>query len=67
MNFSDKLKELRIKKGLSQQQCASYLNMSTRNYQNYENNDDKVNTYKYLYLLVIVFIILYIKFNEVFL
>lgn len=41
------LKELRIKKGLSQQQCASYLNMSTRNYQNYENNDDKVNTYKY--------------------
>ena len=28
------LKELRIKKRLSQQQCANYLNMSTRNYQN---------------------------------
>ena len=37
-HIGNRIKELRIKKGLSQQQCASYLNMSTRNYQNYENN-----------------------------
>ena len=30
------LKELRISKGLNQAQCAEYLGMSTRNYQNYE-------------------------------
>lgn len=32
------LKELRISKGLNQAQCAEYLGMSTRNYQNYEND-----------------------------
>lgn len=41
------LKELRISKGLTQSECAEYLGMSTRNYQNYENNQDKVNTTKY--------------------
>lgn len=41
------LKELRISKGLNQAQCAEYLGMSTRNYQNYENNAAKANTARY--------------------
>ena len=41
------LKELRISKGMNQAECALYLGMSTRNYQNYENNPDKVNTARY--------------------
>ncbi|MBQ7915805.1 MAG: AAA family ATPase [Firmicutes bacterium] len=41
------LKELRISKGLNQSECAEYLGMSTRNYQNYENDEKKQNTAKY--------------------
>ncbi len=41
------LKELRISKGLNQAQCAKILGMSTRNYQNYENDIKKANTAKY--------------------
>jgi len=41
------LKELRISKGLNQAQCAKYLGMSTRNYQNYENDASKANTARY--------------------
>lgn len=41
------LKQLRISKGLSQVECAEYLGMSTRNYQNYENNADKEKTARY--------------------
>lgn len=41
------LKELRISKGLNQAQCAEYLGMSTRNYQNYENDAAKANTARY--------------------
>lgn len=41
------IKELRISKGLSQSECAKFLGMSTRNYQNYENDPRKVNTAKY--------------------
>lgn len=41
------LKELRISKGLTQGACAEYLGMSTRNYQNYENNPGKINTARY--------------------
>ena len=41
------LKELRISKGMNQSECAKYLGMSTRNYQNYENKADKLNTAKY--------------------
>lgn len=41
------LKELRISKGLNQAQCAEYLGMSTRNYQNYENDSAKANTARY--------------------
>ena len=41
------LKELRISKGLTQIECAKYLGMTTRNYQNYENKQDLVGTAKY--------------------
>ena len=41
------VKELRISKGLNQAQCAEYLGMSTRNYQNYENDAAKANTARY--------------------
>lgn len=41
------LKELRISKGLSQVECAAYLGMSPRNYQNYENNESKAKTARY--------------------
>ena len=41
------LKELRISKGLNQAQCADLLGMTTRNYQNYENDIKKTNTAKY--------------------
>ena len=41
------LKELRISKGLNQSECAKFLGMSRRNYQNYENDASKVNTAKY--------------------
>ncbi|MBQ0026243.1 MAG: AAA family ATPase [Lachnospiraceae bacterium] len=41
------LKELRIEKGLSQSECAEYLGMTTRNYQNYENIPAKAGTAKY--------------------
>lgn len=41
------LKELRISKGLNQAQCADFLGMTTRNYQNYENDTKKTNTAKY--------------------
>lgn len=41
------LKELRIKKGLTQSECAKIFNMTTRNYQNYENDESKINTIRY--------------------
>ena len=41
------IKELRISKGLSQSECAKFLGMSTRNYQNYESDPRKTNTAKY--------------------
>lgn len=41
------MKELRVSKGLNQDECAKFLGMTTRNYQNYENDPAKVNTAKY--------------------
>lgn len=41
------MKELRVSKGLSQSECAEYLGMSTRNYQNYENDPARANTARY--------------------
>ena len=41
------LKDLRVSKGHNQAQCAKFLGMSTRNYQNYENDPQKACTAKY--------------------
>jgi len=41
------LKQLRISKGLNQAECARFLGMSTRNYQNYEIDIKKTQTAKY--------------------
>ena len=41
------LKQLRISKGLNQGECAKYLGISLRSYQNYENDASKVNTSRY--------------------
>jgi len=44
------LKELRINKGLSQKDCADFLNMTVRNYQNYESGSySNVARYNYIY------------------
>ena len=44
-----KLKELRISQSLTQTECANYLGVSLRTYQNYENDSTKEHTYKYNY------------------
>lgn len=41
------LKELRTSKGLTQIKAASFLGMTTRNYQIYETNKDKINSARY--------------------
>ena len=41
------LKQLRISRGMNQAECARFLGMSTRNYQNYENDAKKAKTAKY--------------------
>lgn len=41
------LKQLRISKGMNQAECARFLGMTTRNYQNYENDVKKTRTAKY--------------------
>lgn len=43
-----KLKELRISQSLTQTECANYLGVSLRTYQNYENDSTKEHTYKYI-------------------
>lgn len=45
------LKELRKLKKLTQKECAKYLNIPLRTYQNYENNQLKAGTIKYNYII----------------
>ena len=45
------LKELRIEKGLTQQQVADMVGMSLRSYKSYENELKKEGTIKYNYVL----------------
>ncbi|OQC10645.1 MAG: Nucleotidyltransferase domain protein [Tenericutes bacterium ADurb.Bin087] len=45
------LKELRISKKLTQAQSAKYLGMPLRTYQNYENDESKKTSMKYLYMI----------------
>ena len=45
------IKELRAEKKLTQQQAAEILGISLRSYKSYENDEDKVGTLKYNYIL----------------
>lgn len=46
-----RLKELRIKHKLTQAECAKYLGIPIRTYQNYERDDVNTQSIKYLYML----------------
>ena len=45
------LKELRKQKKLTQIECAKYLGIPLRTYQNYETDEAKFNTIKYVYMM----------------
>ncbi len=45
------LKELRISKKLTQTKSAKYLGIPLRTYQNYENDESKRTSMKYLYMM----------------
>ena len=45
------LKELRIEKELTQNQCANYLGIPLRTYIRYENDENKKNSIKYNFML----------------
>ncbi len=45
------LKELRKSKGLTQAQCAEYLNIPYRTYKRYESEEIKQTTIKYQYMM----------------
>ena len=45
------LKQLRLDKGLSQTNCAKYLNIPLRTYCRYENSENKIPPIKYDYIL----------------
>ena len=46
-----KLKELRNEKKLTQQQVADIMGVSLRSYKSYENDEEKVETLKYAYMM----------------
>lgn len=46
-----KLRELRKQKKLTQVECAKYLNIPLRTYQNYETDSSKEHTMKYEYMM----------------
>lgn len=45
------LKELRKQKGITQLECAAYLGVPIRTYQNYENDMNKRDSIKYSYMI----------------
>ena len=45
------LKELRKQKKLTQIECAKYLGIPVRTYQNYENDKTKMNSMKYEFMI----------------
>ena len=45
------LKELRIEKGLTQNQCANFLGIPLRTYSRYENDENKKNCIKYQFMM----------------
>lgn len=45
------LKELRIQKNLTQIECAKYLGIPVRTYQNYETDNSKATSMKYMFMM----------------
>lgn len=45
------LRELRKQKGLTQNECAAFLGIPHRTYQNYESDVNKTGSIKYLYMI----------------
>ena len=45
------LKNLRIEKKLTQQQVADLIGISLRSYKSYENDEKKIGTLKYNYIV----------------
>ena len=45
------IKQLRIEKGMTQAQCADYLQIPVRTYKRYESNESKINVFKQKYIL----------------
>ena len=45
------LKELRLDKGLTQKQASEIIGVSLRTYKSYENDNSKIDTVKYKYML----------------
>lgn len=45
------LKDLRIKKRLTQEEASAFFGISLRSYKTYENDEKKVGTIKYTYML----------------
>ena len=45
------IKQLRIEKGMTQIQCADYLQIPVRTYKRYEANESKINVFKLKYIL----------------
>lgn len=49
--MSGTLKEIRKEIGYTQNQAAEYLNVSVRSYKSYENDESKIDTIKYAYMV----------------
>ncbi len=47
----NKLKKMRIEKNLTQQQAAEFMGISLRSYKSYENDEEKIGTLKYNYMI----------------
>lgn len=47
----NKLKKMRIEKNLTQQQAAELMGISLRSYKSYENDEEKIGTLKYNYMI----------------
>ena len=48
------LKELRLDKGLTQKQASEIIGVSLRTYKSYENDNSKIDTVKYKYMLELI-------------
>lgn len=47
----NELKKMRIEKNLTQQQVAKLMGISLRSYKSYENDEEKIRTLKYNYMI----------------